>query len=317
MLEVSNVRLHDGEAVEPFAHEFAAGKINVVLGRNRAGKTDLCRLIAGLNTQARGGVTIDGQDVSNLPTRRRPVGMVFQEFANYPHWDVQRNVRSALRGRQRDTSDAVVADLLHRVGLAGFEDRLPQALSGGQQQRLAIARALAGQPQVLLLDEPLVNLDYKLREAMAAELRELFAQSDVTVVYTTTDPRDAFALGDELLLLAEHRKAQSGAPLAVYQHPVSFAAADLLSEPGVNQVPGEAGLVCRPEHVLLTERASASCYELEVQEVETTGNETFVHGDVAGHDWVVRAVGVLTLLPGQRVPVYVADADHIRIGGVA
>ena len=221
----------------PVSHRFAPGAITVVLGRNRSGKTRLCRLIAGLEQPASGRIELDGRDITRLPPGRRDVAMVYQAFVNYPHLTVFDNIASPLRAQRagRDVIDARVTEIAARLGLSELLDRLPAQLSGGQQQRVAIGRALAKGARVLVLDEPLVNLDYKLREELEVELRNMLTDGELTVVYTTSDPRDAFNLGDEVVLLEEGRILQSGPPLAVYRAPASEAAANLMSDPGVNR----------------------------------------------------------------------------------
>ena len=167
MLELADVRL-TGSRSEGFDHTFAAGEIAVVLGANQAGKTDLCRLIAGLHTRARGEIRLDRMDLGGLKPQRRPVSMVYQAFVNYPNLTVAENIASPMRAR-RMTATARrgrVNELAAMLQISELLQRLPHELSGGQQQRLAIARALAKEARVLLLDEPLVNLDFKLREAL-------------------------------------------------------------------------------------------------------------------------------------------------------
>ena len=210
MLELDDVQLGAGGA-EGFAHSFATGQTTVVLGANRSGKTDLCRLIAGLHTSARGTVKLDGVDLAALSPRRRPVSLVYQAFINYPNLTVRGNIASPMRAQRLPTAEREkrVHELADMLQLPDLLDRLPHELSGGQQQRLAIARALAKDARVLLLDEPLVNLDFKLREALEHELRSLLRQMSTVVIYTSSDPRDAFALGDEVLLLAAGRKLQA------------------------------------------------------------------------------------------------------------
>ena len=311
---------------EAFEHEFASGTLNVVLGRNRSGKTNLCRLIAGLNCSATGDVNLDGEMISDLRPQARSVAVVFQAFVNYPNWTVAQNIASPMRaqGVARRDRDVRVRQLAEILGLEDLLQRLPNELSGGQQQRVAIARALAQRARVLLLDEPLVNLDYKLREALVLELQGLLQQTDTTVIYTTTDPKDAFALGDEVLLLGDHCKLQSGAPLEVYQRPVGFVAADLMSDPGVNAFVTPATLVAaarhaavRPEHVHLNAAAlgnECSTFDMQVQGQETSGDETFIHGIVDGNRWVIRRPGMVSVTPGQHLSVSVRTDDILRFG---
>ncbi|MYF49444.1 MAG: ABC transporter ATP-binding protein [Gammaproteobacteria bacterium] len=313
-----NIRALDLGGPHAFSHHFAEGAITVVLGRNNAGKTRLARAVAGLDPSPSGTVFINGADVSTLSARRRRVGLVYQAFVNYPNWSVFDNIASPMKaaGRGRDRDDGIemartVEALADRLQIGDLLDRLPDALSGGQQQRVAIARALAQQGDVLVMDEPLVNLDYKLREELSLQLREIVQSDGLTVLYLTSDPKDAFTLGDEVLLLQDRAKLQSGTPLAVYNAPVSAAAADLMSDPGVNRL-GEQTLV-RPEHLRLAPSADGDAvFEAEVNSVETSGAETFLHCRVGGVDWVARLPGMADVKAGTRARLYVAEDDLIR-----
>ena len=324
MLQLSQIQLAPG--AEAFDHTFAAGKLTVVLGRNRSGKTNLCRLVAGLACSATGQMMLNGRSLNGLRPQSRAVAVVFQAFVNYPNWTVAENIASPMRAqgvawRDREARAKQLAEVL---GLEAFLQRLPNELSGGQQQRLAIARAMAQQAQVLVLDEPLVNLDYKLRESLVLELQGALQQAGTAVIYTSTDPKDAFALGEELLLLDGHAKLQSGKPLEVYQYPQNYTAADLMSDPGVNAFTTQATLVAaarkaavRPEHVYLADSArfdDVSEFKMEVQGLETSGDETFIHGSVDGNSWVVRRPGMVNVNPGQRLAVIVRKGDIMRFG---
>ncbi len=309
-----NIRALDLGGPQAFSHRFAEGAITVVLGRNNAGKTRLARAVAGLDPSPPGTLFINGNDVSQVSARHRRVGLVYQAFVNYPHWSVFKNIASPLVASGRAAHDIaeIVRALADRLEIGDLLDRLPIALSGGQQQRVAIARALAQQGDVLVMDEPLVNLDYKLREALSLQLREIVGTDGLTVLYLTSDPKDAFALGDDVLLLHERAKLQSGAPLAVYNAPVSAPAADLMSDPGVNRV-DERTLV-RPEHLRLVPEGGADrSFDAELRSVETNGAETYLHCQVGGADWVVRLPGMLRLNPGAAVRLYASSKDIIRL----
>src|SRR5262245_2145245 len=174
------------------------GAVTVLLGATQAGKTSLMRVMAGLDAPSHGRVTVDGADVTGVPVRERNVAMVYQQFINYPSLTVADNIASPLRLRGGLDKAAIgrrVAELAAKLHIEPFLARLPAELSGGQQQRVALARALAKNAPLMLLDEPLVNLDYKLREGLREELTQLFATSDATVVYATTEPGEALLLG--------------------------------------------------------------------------------------------------------------------------
>ena len=313
MLSITGLDL-GGQA--KFAHRFRAGAITVVLGRNNSGKTRLARAIAGLEPSPPGTLAIDGVDVSGDDARRRSVGLVYQAFVNYPDWNVFRNIASPLLARRIEpaTASRTVHDLASRLRIDALLDRLPHELSGGQQQRVAIARALAQGGRVLVLDEPLVNLDYKLREELESQLRDLLLAEGPVVVYATSDPRDAFNLGDEVVLLEEHQKLQSGAPLEVYQAPVSVQAAHLMSNPGVNVL--DTGEALRPEHLSLAPRNPDDlCFEGELESLETSGAETWLHCRVGSRRWVARLSGMFQLTIGASVKLYASAADLLRFEG--
>ncbi len=319
MLELEALRLAEG--ARPIGHQFAEHAISVVLGANRSGKTLLCRCLAGLAQPMAGRMLLDGQDIGHLDVRSRPVAIVNQAFVNYPAWTVTDNIASPLiaRGVSKTRRRHRVDDIAAKLGLEPFLRRFPHELSGGQQQRVAIGRALAKDARILVLDEPLVNLDYKLREALRDELRALLSQEDLTVIYTTTDPADAFSLGSEVLLFAEHSVLQSGSPIEVYRRPVSITAAALMSEPTVNRLdrPSCAWAI-RPEHVRLERPVSdaAETFRLQVEEVETNGGHTFLHGNVDRQSWVVKLPGMVQLTIGATLPVYVRQQDIMSFESV-
>lgn len=319
MLELEALRLMVG--ARPITHRFAEHAISVVLGANRSGKTLLCRCLAGLAQPIAGRMLLDGQDITSMDVRKRPVAIVNQAFVNYPAWTVTDNIASPLiaRGVARTERSRRVDEIAARLGLEPFLKRFPHELSGGQQQRVAIGRALAKDARVLVLDEPLVNLDYKLREALRDELRALLAREGRTVIYTTTDPADAFSLGSDVLLFAEHSVLQSGSPIDVYRRPVSIAAAALMSEPTVNKArrQGKAWAI-RPEHVRLEppDQDAAEAFRLLVAEVETNGGHTFVHGEVEAQTWVVKLPGMVSLPIGASFPVFVRRQDIMSFESV-
>lgn len=319
MLELVGAHLQTESQAE-FDHQFAPGQITVVLGANQSGKTNLCRLVAGQNSRARGQVLLDGIDLKTVDPRKRPVSMVYQAFVNYPNLTVAQNIASPLLARRgqgmmdKKTVAARVDELAHKLQIHSLLSRLPHELSGGQQQRLAIARALAKQAPVLLLDEPLVNLDFKLREALEIELRELLRETNTIVIYTSSDPRDAFTLGDEVLLLAAGEKLQAGAPLDVYLRPQSLAAMQLMADPGVNKFERDSRICAlRPEHLrTVTDTGIDMTFDMQVSAFETNGSESFVHGEVEGAQWVMRCDGMLRVTPGQHLKVGASASDVVQ-----
>jgi glycerol transport system ATP-binding protein len=312
VLELRGVELNERAAA--FDHSFGAGRISVVLGANRSGKTDLCRLVAGLPTTARASrIALNGEELSRRSTRSRPVALVYQAFVNYPNWTVRDNIASPLKARRAPKSevDDTVRELAAALGLADLLARLPHELSGGQQQRVAIARALAKDARVLVLDEPLVNLDFNLREALRGELKALLGDRNTVVIYTTSDPSEAFSLGDDVVLLEDGNLLQAGAPLDVYRAPSSLAAMDLMCEPRANRIPSDHGTAAaRPEHVVLEPLPGATEYALEIVAVETNGSESFVHCTCSANEWVVRVPGIVTMPPDKALSGWVREADR-------
>src|SRR5688572_31031816 len=210
--------------------------VTVLLGATQAGKTSLMRLMAGLDKPSAGRVIADGRDVTGVPVRQRKVAMVYQQFINYPSMTVAENIASPLKLRGERQIGAQVRALAAKLHIEPFLDRLPAELSGGQQQRLALARALAKRAPLMLLDEPLVNLDYKLREELREELSSLFATGESTVVYATTEPTEALLLGGYTAVLDAGELLQYGATADVFHFPKSIRVARAFSDPPMNLI---------------------------------------------------------------------------------
>jgi putative spermidine/putrescine transport system ATP-binding protein len=210
-------------AVDDLSLEVADGEFVVLLGPSGCGKTTTLRMIAGFIEASTGAVRIGARDVTHDPPHRRNVGFVFQNYALFPHLNVAENVAFGLRRRRRPEREIAerVSRALALVKLEGFEARMPRQLSGGQQQRVAIARALVISPDVLLLDEPLSNLDAKLRRDVRAELRRLQQLSGITTVMVTHDQDEAMSIGDRLVVMNHGRVQQIGAPQALYRQPAN------------------------------------------------------------------------------------------------
>ena len=316
MLSIDHVQLFPDTT--PFAHAFPAGAITVVLGANRSGKTNLCRLIAGLPSLAQGKVRFGDESLDGVRPGERGVGMVYQAFVNYPNLTVAQNIASPLHDKlPTNQIQSEVTLTASKLQIDGLLDRYPHELSGGQQQRVAIARALIGKPRVLLLDEPLVNLDFKLREALQEELRDILARTETTVVYTSTDPKEVFALADEVLLLDEGENLQAGSPLQVYGQPESLAAMNLMSDPGTNQLEQADGIIAlRPEHLRLGKQDGARNFQMQVLSYETNGDESFIHGLVQGQRWVLRQPGMHRVELDTLVDIHIPTAElrHFNVG---
>ncbi|MER7724449.1 ABC transporter ATP-binding protein [Streptomyces sp. NPDC096323] len=229
-LESATVRFGDRAALDRVDLEVAEHEIVCVLGPSGSGKSTLLRLVAGLQDADGGRVLLDGADQDGVPVHRRGLGLMFQDHQLFPHRDVGANVAFGLRmhGVKRGEQDRRVAELLDLVGLPGAERRAVAALSGGEQQRVALARALAPRPKLLMLDEPLGQLDRSLRERLVVELRTLFGRLGTTVLAVTHDQGEAFALADRVVVMRDGRIAQVGTPLEVWQRPASAFVARFL-----------------------------------------------------------------------------------------
>jgi glycerol transport system ATP-binding protein len=237
-LELDNISKKVGaeQHLYPLSLALQPGAINVLLGATAAGKTSLMRLMAGLDRPSSGRILADGRDVTGLPVRQRNLAMVYQQFINYPTMTVFDNIASPLRiaGVAEAQIKNRVGAMAERLHITPYLQRLPTELSGGQQQRTALARALIKEAELLLLDEPLVNLDYKLREELRRELSELFAEGRTTVVYATTEPLEALQLGGHTIVLHEGCLLQQGPTLEVFNAPNSIQTARTFSDPPIN-----------------------------------------------------------------------------------
>lgn len=242
-LRAENLSLTVGNEIHlhSVGFELARGRLYTVIGRTLAGKTTLLKTIAGLQEPDGGTITLDGTPFADLPVWRRGVAMVYQQFINYPHLCVLDNVTFPLRraGIPEDEAVRRSRSALATVGLAGFESRRPSELSGGQQQRVALARALVKRSGLLLLDEPVANLDYKLREQLREEFRSLLSdQRESIVIYTTTEPPEAMMLGDVVIVMHEGRLLQMGPPSEIYEKPASVEVARIINDPPMNILKG-------------------------------------------------------------------------------
>jgi thiamine transport system ATP-binding protein len=252
------VRFGSFTALDAVDLDVADGEIVSVLGPSGSGKSTLLRVVAGLVPEAHGRVGWDGTDVTAMPPHRRGFGLMFQDHALFPHRDVLGNVAFGLRmrgdGRAETTARAEAA--LERVGLAGFEHRNVADLSGGEQQRVALARALAPEPRLLMLDEPLGALDRALRDRLVCELRALFTELALSVVFVTHDHDEAFALADRVVVMHDGRVVQSGTPAAVWSAPADAFVASFLGW-NVSRAFGDGMLALRPDDLIL-DRGPAS-----------------------------------------------------------
>jgi iron(III) transport system ATP-binding protein len=219
-------------AVKGISFEVPSGTLTTILGPSGCGKTTTLRMIAGLESPTSGQILIAGQDVTTLGPAQRNVSMMFQSYALFPHMDVIGNVMYGLKmsGVPKDTARTRAAEALRNVGLVGFDERLPSELSGGQQQRVALARALVLEPAVLLFDEPLSNLDARLRREMREEIRQLQQRLKLTVAYVTHDQSEALAVSDHIIVMDHGVIAQRGSPQELYEYPTTEFVAGFMGE---------------------------------------------------------------------------------------
>ncbi|MGY3725636.1 spermidine/putrescine transport system ATP-binding protein [Granulicatella balaenopterae] len=218
--------------------EIEKGKFYTLLGPSGCGKTTILRLIAGFTELTSGTITLNGQEVQELPPNKRKVNTVFQDYALFPHMNVFENIAFGLRLKKlpKDVIQEKVSEALKMVRLSGYENREIAQMSGGQQQRVAIARALVNEPEVLLLDEPLSALDLKLRTEMQYELRELQQRLGITFIFVTHDQEEALAMSDEIFVLNQGEIVQSGTPVDIYDEPINRYVADFIGESNI--IPG-------------------------------------------------------------------------------
>jgi putrescine transport system ATP-binding protein len=240
-------------AVDGVDLDVVGGELFALLGGSGCGKTTLLRLLAGFETPDAGRILIDGKDMTGVPPHLRPVNMMFQSYALFPHMNVAENVGYGLRREGVAKSEAAVrvADALTQVQLTDFAQRRPAQLSGGQRQRVALARALVKRPRLLLLDEPLAALDRKLREGTRFELVRLQEELGLTFIMVTHDQEEAMSMATRLAVMEAGRIVQTGSPREVYERPASRFIADFIGHANILKVPGGRWIALRPEKIAL------------------------------------------------------------------
>ncbi|HWX59185.1 ABC transporter ATP-binding protein [Bradyrhizobium sp.] len=319
-----------------------SGTLSVLLGPTLSGKTSIMRLLAGLDKPTTGRVLVDGKDVTGVDVRQRSVAMVYQQFINYPALTVYENIASPLRvqGKPRAEIDKRVMEAAKLLRLEPFLKRTPLQLSGGQQQRTAIARALVKGADLVLLDEPLANLDYKLREELRAELPRIFEASGAIFVYATTEPSEALLLGGRSVCMWEGQVLQAGETSSVYRRPETMRVAQVFSDPPLNVVPiqkrngnvaygggievpasglyagladGEYRVGFRAHQLEIANGAvGRHAFPATVTVTEITGSESFVHLHRGESNWVAVLHGVHEFEPGDVLDA-VLDPDNVFV----
>ncbi len=318
------------------------GGFNILLGTTLSGKTTLMRLMAGLERPTNGEVWANGKNVTGFPVQQRSVAMVYQSFINYPSFTVYENIASPLKvaGLSKQEIDEKVQRFAELLQLTPMLDRLPRELSGGQQQRTALARALVKGADLVLLDEPLANLDYKLREELRDELPKLFEDTGATVVYATSEPLEALMLGGHTATLNEGRVVQFGKTSSIYRRPATIESAEVFSDPPINiatitkqgkrvvlgqvanwEVPeklaempdGEYKMALRPHH-LLTEGSGVKVGGI-VQIAEISGSESIIRVKINGNIWVSQTDGIHSIVYGKKASFFFDSDNCLYFGG--
>ena len=352
-LSLSGIRKQFGatQVLHGIDLEVGDGEMIVVVGASGCGKSTLLRIVAGLETPTSGAVQIDGRDVTALEPADRDIAMVFQNYALYPHMSVFDNMAYGLRIRRLPAAEIKrrVAEAAEMLEIGPLLDRKPRQLSGGQRQRVAMGRAIVREPKLFLFDEPLSNLDAKLRVQMRAEIRRLQRRLGVTSLFVTHDQVEAMTLGDRLVVMNKGRAAQVASPMEVWGVPADTFVAGFIGSPAMNFLRAElaiggagARLVSgptlpfadgpraghdgeplvigiRPEHVL-HQPGAADALPLSVELVEPLGSETVIHGRLPGDEVVVARLPLPASAIGDVLPVglppeawHVFGADGTRL----
>ena len=326
------------EVVHGVSCDVADGELVVVVGPSGCGKSTLLRMVAGLETVTSGAVTIDGRRVNNIEPKDRDIAMVFQNYALYPHMSCFDNMAYGLRmrGMGKDAIKQRVDKAATILQLDGLLERKPRQLSGGQRQRVAMGRAIVRDPKVFLFDEPLSNLDAKLRVQMRVEIKRLQQELGTTSLYVTHDQVEAMTLADRLIVMNGGNADQIGPPLDLYEKPATTFVAGFIGSPAMNLVegrldasgavigncvlacerpPGEAGrgviVGVRPEHL---ELAGVGPLPLTVELLERLGADTIVHGKLAGSTTIVTARAAGTINPSLgEVLRFAVRPEHVHL----
>ncbi|EME16665.1 ABC transporter ATP-binding protein [Rhodococcus triatomae] len=331
-------------AVDDISMDIRDGDFLVLLGPSGCGKTTLLRMIAGLLEPTGGRILLDGDDITSAPAKRRDVAMVFQNYALYPHLSVAKNLSFPLRIRKVPKADAAarVDEVANQLDIAHLLDRKPKELSGGQRQRVAVGRAIVSSPKAFLMDEPLSNLDAKLRTATRRELTELHRRLGATFVYVTHDQVEAMTMATRIALLDNGRIEQIGTPEQVYDAPASVFVAGFLGSPPMNLMPATVGssggvvvatgrgleadlwpgrcderavtVGVRPEHlgVAVPSDGFGVRMEARVESVENLGSEQIAYCRVGDRTVCVRAPRPIELTEGRDVTL-TAAAEHVHL----
>ena len=344
-VDVRNVRksFGDHEVIHGISAFIEDREFVILVGPSGCGKSTLLRMIAGLEDITAGEIAIGGRVVNDVRAKERDIAMVFQNYALYPHMTVYRNMAFSLRlkGMDRDEIDRRVKRAAEILNLSDLLQRQPRQLSGGQRQRVAMGRAIVRNPQVFLFDEPLSNLDAKLRVQMRSEIKDLHQRLGATTVYVTHDQLEAMTMADRIVVMSDGYVEQIGSPLELYDRPVNTFVAGFLGSPAMNFFEGRIGRVdarawvdtadgtslpllasapgnegqtviygVRPEHIVLSGETSAM--KAGVVVMESTGSATQLLADVAGTRVVAAFNGRHVFRPGERIKLY-PELEHVHL----
>ncbi|WDQ98257.1 sn-glycerol-3-phosphate ABC transporter ATP-binding protein UgpC [Devosia sp. J2-20] len=335
------------EVVHGIDLEVAPREFVVLVGPSGCGKSTTLRMIAGLEEISDGDLTIDERHVNSVAPKDRDVAMVFQNYALYPHLNVAENIAFGLRIRRekKEAVDAAIKEVSTILGLTEYLERRPADLSGGQRQRVAMGRAIVRRPKVFLFDEPLSNLDAKLRTQMRAEIKRLHKRLGATSIYVTHDQVEAMTLADRIVIMNEGNIEQVGSPMELFRNPANVFVAAFLGSPPMNLIKAtivEAGdkpvaevggqkitlaplpdladsvgrevvLGIRPEYVTIVDDNAPGILRIAVELVETLGSEALIHASFAGEPFVIRAETMGQREINETVPGFTIEPHLIRV----
>jgi len=337
-VQIQDVRKAYGpvQTIKGVSVEVPDGSFVVLVGPSGCGKSTLLRMIAGLEEITDGTIRIGGKVINDVEPKNRDIAMVFQNYALYPHMTIAENMAFSLKLAKRPKSeiDTRVAEAARILGLSDYLERFPKQLSGGQRQRVAMGRAIVRNPQVFLFDEPLSNLDAKLRVQMRTELKELHARLKTTTVYVTHDQIEAMTMADQIVVMRDGIVEQVGAPLDLYDRPANTFVASFIGSPSMNFLSGTiaddrtgltveggarlplpqgveaAGAVSygiRPEHLSIA--TDGEGFEIDVTAVEPTGSETFVQGTLGNQKIAALLRERVAVQTGQKLRLAIAPSN--------
>jgi multiple sugar transport system ATP-binding protein len=293
-IEFRNVTKTFGGAqvVDDLSLEVRDGEFIVLLGPSGCGKTTTLRMLAGLESVTSGDIFIDGERINDVPTQHRDLAMVFQSYALYPHMTIADNIGYPLRVRKLDKAERTtrVQRVAEMLEIESLLERKPRQLSGGERQRVALARAIVREPRAYLMDEPLSNLDARLRVQMRGELKRLQHELGTTTIYVTHDQAEAMTLASRVAVMKKGRLQQFDTPLNIYNAPANRFVAEFVGSPSMNFIPSERGTMgIRPEHIQVLTTPQEGALEARVYVTELMGNETFVFLTVGDNRMIARA----------------------------